>query len=98
MNPVVQRASTVVFDSVADLKAAQETRQTLFYGRRGTTTHFALQEAIAELEGGEGCALYPSGAAAQAMRYSFVKTGDHILMVDTAYEPTRIFVTKYWLD
>ncbi|WP_278370067.1 PLP-dependent transferase, partial [Pseudoalteromonas lipolytica] len=66
VNPVVQRASTVVFDSVAELKEAAKKRgdKTLFYGRRGTTTHFALQEAIAELEGGEGCALYPSGAAA----------------------------------
>ncbi len=49
VNPVVQRASTVVFDSVADLKEAAKKRgdKTLFYGRRGTTTHFALQEAIA---------------------------------------------------
>ena len=97
VNPVVQRASTVVFDSVADLKAAAKKRgdKTLFYGRRGTTTHFALQEAIAELEGGEGCALYPSGAAAISNALlSFVKTGDHILMVDTAYEPTRDFCDK----
>ena len=57
-NPVVQRASTIVFDTVADLKEAAKTRgdKTLFYGRRGTTTHFALQEAITALEGGEGCA------------------------------------------
>ncbi|WP_199524996.1 cystathionine beta-lyase [Pseudoalteromonas sp. bablab_jr011] len=97
VNPVVQRASTVVFDSVAELKEAAKKRgdKTLFYGRRGTTTHFALQEAIAELEGGEGCALYPSGAAAISNALlSFVKTGDHILMVDTAYEPTRDFCDK----
>ncbi|WP_065979345.1 cystathionine beta-lyase [Pseudoalteromonas lipolytica] len=97
VNPVVQRASTVVFGSVAELKEAAKKRgdKTLFYGRRGTTTHFALQEAIAELEGGEGCALYPSGAAAISNALlSFVKTGDHILMVDTAYEPTRDFCDK----
>ncbi len=97
VNPVVQRASTMVFDSVAELKEAAKKRgdKTLFYGRRGTTTHFALQEAIAELEGGEGCALYPSGAAAISNALlSFVKTGDHILMVDTAYEPTRDFCDK----
>ncbi|MEL7308172.1 MAG: cystathionine beta-lyase, partial [Pseudomonadota bacterium] len=97
VNPVVQRASTVVFDSVADLKEAAKKRgdKTLFYGRRGTMTHFALQEAIAELEGGEGCALYPSGAASISNALlSFVKTGDHILMVDTAYEPTRDFCDK----
>ena len=53
VNPVVQRASTVVFDSVEELHNAAKKRgdKTLFYGRRGTTTHFALQEAITELEG-----------------------------------------------
>ncbi len=97
VNPGVQRASTIVFDSVSDMKHAVKNRgnQTLFYGRRGTTTHFALQEAITELENGAGCALYPCGAAAitQAI-LSFVKTGDHILMVDNAYEPTRDFCDK----
>ncbi|CDL30813.1 Cystathionine beta-lyase [Enterobacter hormaechei] len=38
----------------------------LFYGRRGTLTHFSLQEAMCELEGGAGCALFPCGAAAVA--------------------------------
>ena len=97
VNPVVQRASTVVFDSVAELKEAAKKRgdKTLFYGRRGTTTHFALQEAITELEGGEGCALYPCGAAAiSSALLAFVKAGDHILMVDNAYEPTRDFCDK----
>jgi len=97
VNPVVQRASTVVFDSVADMQHAIKNRanETLFYGRRGTTTHFAFQDAITQLENGAGCALYPCGAAAitQAI-LSFVKTGDHILMVDNAYEPTRDFCDK----
>ncbi|MEC4090106.1 cystathionine beta-lyase [Pseudoalteromonas rubra] len=97
VNPVVQRASTVVFDSVADMQEAisERGKRTLFYGRRGTNTHFALQDAIMELENGAGCALYPSGAAAisQAL-LSFLKTGDHLLMVDTAYEPTRDFCDK----
>ncbi|MEO2280740.1 cystathionine beta-lyase [Pseudoalteromonas pernae] len=97
VNPVLQRASTVVFDSVAEFKEAAKNRgnHALFYGRRGTNTHFALQEAIAELEGGAGCALYPSGAAAIANTLlSFVKSGDHILMMDSAYEPTRDFCDK----
>jgi len=97
VNPVIQRASTVVFDSVADMQHAVKNRanETLFYGRRGTTTHFAFQDAITQLENGAGCALYPCGAAAitQAI-LSFVKTGDHILMVDNAYEPTRDFCDK----
>ncbi|WP_342608525.1 cystathionine beta-lyase [Vibrio tritonius] len=94
VNPPVQRASTVVFDSVAQKHQATVNRanKTLFYGRRGTTTHFALQEAMVELEGGAGCALFPCGAAAITNSIlSFVNTGDHVLMVDTCYEPTRDF-------
>ena len=97
VNPVVQRASTIVFDSVEQMKrnTAKRGEQALFYGRRGTHTHFALQDAITELENGAGCALFPSGAAAVSNAIlSFVKTGDHILMVDTAYEPTRDFCDK----
>ncbi|MCF2858212.1 cystathionine beta-lyase [Pseudoalteromonas sp. SMS1] len=97
VNPVVQRASTVVFDSVADMHEAVKERgnRTLFYGRRGTNTHYALQDAITELESGAGCALYPSGAAAISQSLlSFLKAGDHLLMVDTAYEPTRDLCDK----
>ncbi|MCG3736354.1 cystathionine beta-lyase [Vibrio cincinnatiensis] len=94
VNPPVQRASTVVFDSVAEKQHATINRanKTLFYGRRGTTTHFAFQEAMTEIEGGAGCALYPCGAAAISNALlSFVQSGDHLLMVDTCYEPTRDF-------
>lgn len=97
VNPVVQRASTVVFDSVAEMQHAVKNRanETLFYGRRGTTTHFAFQDAITQLENGAGCALYPCGTAAITQTIlSFVKTGNHILMVDNAYEPTRDFCDK----
>ena len=53
VNPVIQRASSLVFDSVADKKKATQERakQGLFYGRRGTLTHFALQDLMCELEG-----------------------------------------------
>ncbi len=94
VNPPVQRASTVVFDTVAEKHKATSERQghTLFYGRRGTQTHFAFQEAMVEVEGGAGCALYPCGTAAiTSAILSFVESGDHILMVDTCYEPTRDF-------
>uniref|UniRef100_UPI0040472777 cystathionine beta-lyase n=1 Tax=Vibrio anguillarum TaxID=55601 RepID=UPI0040472777 len=97
VNPPIQRASTVVFDSVAEKNQATVNRanKTLFYGRRGTHTHFAFQEAMVEIEGGVGCALFPCGAAAIANSIlSFVQTGDHILMVDTCYEPTRDFCEK----
>lgn len=97
VNPPIQRASTVVFDSVAEKNHATVNRanKTLFYGRRGTHTHFAFQEAMVEIEGGVGCALFPCGAAAIANSIlSFMQTGDHILMVDTCYEPTRDFCEK----
>ncbi len=94
VNTVIQRASSLVFDSVKDKKMATANRANgeLFYGRRGTLTHFSLQEAMVELEGGAGCALYPCGAAAVANAIlSFVVAGDHILMTGGAYEPTQDF-------
>ena len=94
VNPVVQRASSLVFDCLADKKHATMNRAKgeLFYGRRGTLTHFALQDAMCELEGGVGCYLYPCGAAAVTNSIlSFVQTGDHILMTGAAYEPTQDF-------
>lgn len=94
VNPVIQRASSLVFDSVKAKKYATANRAKgeLFYGRRGTLTHFSFQEAMCELEGGAGCALYPCGAAAIANSIlSFVKTGDHILVTGGAYEPTQDF-------
>ncbi|MDG6429418.1 cystathionine beta-lyase [Glaesserella parasuis] len=94
VNSVIQRASSLVFDSVADKKEATKNRYkgALFYGRRGTLTHFALQDAMCELENGAGCYLYPCGAAAVSNAIlSFVKPGDHVLMTGAAYEPTQDF-------
>lgn len=94
VNAVIQRASSLVFDSVADKKEATRNRYkgALFYGRRGTLTHFALQDAMCELEGGAGCYLYPCGAAAVSNTIlAFVAQGDHILMTGAAYEPTQDF-------
>lgn len=97
VNPVIQRASSLVFDSVQDKKHATINRAkgALFYGRRGTLTHFAFQDAMTELEGGAGCALYPCGAAATANAIvSFVSAGDHLLVTGSAYEPTQDFCNK----
>lgn len=94
VNSVIQRASSLVFDSVADKKEATKNRYkgALFYGRRGTLTHFALQDAMCELENGAGCYLYPCGAAAVSNAIlSFVQPGDHVLMTGAAYEPTQDF-------
>ena len=97
VNSVMQRASSLGFDTVEEKKNATRNRAKggLFYGRRGTLTHFSLQEAMCELEGGAGCALFPCGAAAVANTIlAFVEQGDHILMTNTAYEPSQDFCTK----
>ena len=97
VNSVIQRASSLVFETVEAKKHATRNRAKgeLFYGRRGTLTHFSLQEAMCELEGGAGCALFPCGAAAVANTLlAFVEQGDHILITNTAYEPTQDFATK----
>jgi len=94
VNPVIQRASSLVFDSVKAKKLATANRANgeLFYGRRGTITHFSLQQAMVELEGGAGCALYPCGAAAVTNSIlAFVVAGDNVLMTGAAYEPTQDF-------
>jgi cystathionine beta-lyase len=97
VNSVIQRASSLVFESVEAKKHATANRANgeLFYGRRGTLTHFSLQQAMVELEGGAGCALYPCGAAAISNAIlSFVASGDHILVAGSSYEPTQDFCQK----
>jgi cystathionine beta-lyase len=96
VNPPVWRASTILFDSVADLKSAvKSSNERLYYGRRGTPTQWSLSDALTELEpGAVGTMLYPSGVAAIAgALLSVLKRGDELLMVDSTYEPTRAFCT-----
>jgi cystathionine beta-lyase len=93
VNPPVWRASTILYDSVADLRArgAADTHHKLFYGRRGTPTQWSLAEALTELEpGAEATLLYPSGVAAVAAALlAVLSPGDELLLVDSAYDPTR---------
>ncbi|RMD89608.1 MAG: cystathionine beta-lyase [Alphaproteobacteria bacterium] len=93
VNPPIFRASTCLFESYAALRAGIANPDAdLFYGRRGTPTHWALREALRELEGGAGTWLYPSGMAAiTASILAFARAGDRILVTDSAYEPTRHF-------
>ncbi len=97
VNPPVWRASTILYDSVADLRAAagHDTHHRLFYGRRGTPTQWSLADALNELEpGAEGTFLYPSGVAAiAAALMSVLSPGDELLLVDSAYDPTRSLAT-----
>ena len=94
VNPPVWRASTILYDNIADLKArGHATHDKLYYGRRGTPTVWALADALTGMEeGAEGTLLYPSGVAAiSAGLLALLSPGDHLLMVDSAYEPTRAF-------
>ena len=95
VNPPVYRASTILFPTVAEWEASRvhANRFNLIrYGQRGTPTTFALEEAIASLEGGYRAMLLPSGlAAATTVLLALLRTGDHLLMTDSAYQPTRHF-------
>ena len=93
VNPPVWRASTILYDNSHDLKTrGRDTHDKLFYGRRGTPTVWALADALTQLEpGAEGTLLYPSGVAAIAgALLALLSPGDELLMVDSAYEPTRM--------
>lgn len=92
VNPPVYHASTCLFETLEEFdRAVANPNEGLYYGRRGTPTQWALQEALVETEpGAAGCLLTPSGVSAiAAALLAVLKPGDHLLMVDTAYEPTR---------
>ncbi len=94
VNPPVWRASTILFDSLAALDAGiAAPDKGLYYGRRGTPTQWALENALTALEpGAAGTKLFPSGVAAiTTALLAVLKSGDHVLITDSAYEPTRLF-------
>ncbi len=89
VNPPVVHASTVLFPDAATM-ASRDQKYT--YGTRGTPTTDALCNAIDELEGSAGTVLVPSGLAAVTLPLlGFAAAGDHVLIVDSIYNPTRRF-------
>ena len=97
INTPVYRASTILFDSVADYEAAQrgESRG-LMYGLHGLPTVTDLQQAFATLEGGYAGLAVPSGLAATTLPLlALTSAGDHILVTDSVYGPTRRFCDKH---
>src|ERR1700720_2859897 len=91
VNPPVVHGSTVLYPTAEDLHAHRGEFQ---YGRRGTPTTKALQEALMALEGPQcaGVGIAPSGLAAiTATLLAVLKAGDHLLVCDNAYRPTRNF-------
>ncbi len=91
--PGVHKASTIIFPSVAALRARDWIHKTGYtYGLHGTPTTFVLEERIATLEGGRYCALVPSGQAALTLvDMAFLAAGDELLIPDNAYGPNKAF-------
>ncbi|MCW8916005.1 MAG: cystathionine beta-lyase [Magnetovibrio sp.] len=104
VNPPVYHASTVTFETVDALKEAEQHRfDRVYYGRYGTPTTFAFEEAVADLEGAEHCISVPSGMAAIAVSLAAtLKSGDHALITDSAYFPTvkycNTFLKKFGVE
>src|ERR1700756_1266475 len=91
VNPPVVHGSTVLYPTADDLRAH---RGEFRYGRHGTPTTRALQQALMALEGPQcaGVGIAQSGAAAiSTALLSLLKSGDHLLVCDNAYQPTRNF-------
>jgi cystathionine beta-lyase len=96
VNTPVFRTSTVLHPSLESYEAPRdEDYQGITYGRHGTPTTRALEEAVAQLEGGHRAVVLPSGLAAVAAAISaFVKSGDHLLVADSVYAPSRNFCER----
>jgi len=95
VNTPVFRASTILNATVADLKAPKGLRDPR-YGRRGTPTTFTLEDVVSEIEGAHGAIVVSSGlSAVTTALLAFLKTGDHVLMVDCVYGPARRFANTF---
>lgn len=96
INTPVFRASTIVFPNLETFGSrAADDYKTPRYGIHGNPTTWALEEAVAKMEGGYNAVAVCSGLAAIAAALcAFVKTGDHLLIADSVYGPTRTFCNK----
>ncbi|MDP9422730.1 MAG: cystathionine beta-lyase [Pseudomonadota bacterium] len=93
LNPPAHRASTILYERVEDyIGRHSRIYDGVIYGLYGTETNFALAAAIASLEGGCQTVITSSGTAAISLSLgAFLKAGDHLLVIDTAYRSTRRF-------
>ncbi|MDE2415977.1 MAG: cystathionine beta-lyase [Comamonadaceae bacterium] len=90
VNTPVYRASTLLFPTVDAMRSVHGTPHT--YGRHGNPTTRALESALCELEGAYGAMLMPSGLSALTCALlATLQPGDHLLMTDSVYDPTRAF-------
>jgi cystathionine beta-lyase len=99
VNPPVWRASTHLYNNVADLREGLNSNEdgNFFYGRRGSPTQWSLAEALTEMEpGAAGTMLYPSGVAAIACAMlAVLKPGDEVLLTDSSYDPSRSYADAF---
>lgn len=92
VNTPLYRASTIL---MLDLATLESGKAPYVYGRRGTPTSKSLENVVTELEGGAETVLVPSGLAAITLALlSVCSAGDHLLMTDSCYQPTRIFCDR----
>ncbi|KPX20487.1 Rhodanese domain protein/cystathionine beta-lyase [Pseudomonas syringae pv. delphinii] len=93
VNVPVTRLSTVLFDSLSEMRDVRKRRDSerlLSYGARGNPTGFALEDLVTELEGGYRTRLFSSGLAAVAQTFlAYLRPGDHVLLTDAVYSPVR---------
>lgn len=102
VNPPVYHASTVISPTLKSWRN-RDPMKDIVYGRVGTPTQRALEEAVALVEEGDRAITTASGLGAIAVALtSFTKSGDHILMADSAYFPARAFcnnvLAKYGVE
>lgn len=99
INAPIYRGSTVVYPTLADLDQSRfdhGLKDKVVYGRLGNQSTFAFENAVADLENGYGCVSTSSGMSAVTTTIlAFAGCGDHILMVDNVYGPTRAFCADY---
>ena len=99
VNTPVYHASTILHPDVESFETRHDpttNRRKVIYGLLGTPTSFDLEEVLADLEGGHDAVLVPSGLAAISVALlSFLKPGDHALIADTVYPPTRSFCDEH---
>ncbi len=99
VNTPVFRASTILFESLHDLDSAQAGEfEGLSYGLHGVPTVVDFQAAMAELEGGHAALAVPSGLTATTLPLlALLEPGDHVLVTDSVYGPTRRFCNLHLL-
>ncbi|MGE5099343.1 MAG: PLP-dependent transferase, partial [Deltaproteobacteria bacterium] len=97
VNPPVERASTILFDTVAELHGSRPGLGSYRYGLQGTATQWALADALTQLEpGAAGTALYCTGLAAITVPLlTALSPGNELLVPDNVYGPTRRFCDTF---